>query len=101
MPDGPQVLIPFDRREALTLQQAAHRAMRTVETMRRWAALYDLGRLISGRWLISRVALAMHLDGDRKALQAYLAGDRAGPLVRPYYEREDLGTLQQELPANR
>jgi hypothetical protein len=29
-------------------------------------------------------ALAMFLDGDVKALQAYHSGDRTGPIVMPY-----------------
>src|SRR5215218_8766906 len=42
---------------------------------------------------VSRVALAMPLDGDADALAAYLAGDRHGVLVAPYYERLGLGAL--------
>jgi hypothetical protein len=37
--------------------------------------------------MVSRVALAMHLDGDREALKAYLAGDRESPLVTNYFQR--------------
>jgi hypothetical protein len=36
----------------------------------------------SARW-----PLAMFLDGDDKALRAYLAGDRANELVGCYFER--------------
>ena len=42
---------------------------------------------------MSRVALAMLLDGDADALAAYLVGDQHGPLVAPYYERLGLGAL--------
>ena len=38
-------------------------------------------------------ALAMFLDGDVKALQAYHSGDRTGPIVMPYFERVGLGYL--------
>ena len=34
--------------------------------------------------MVSKAALAMFLDGDVKALQAYHAGDRTGPIVMPY-----------------
>ena len=36
---------------------------------------------------MSRVALAMWLDGAREALNAYIAGDRISPLVTEYFER--------------
>jgi hypothetical protein len=83
----PRVLIPFDRHEALSLQEAAEISGKCIETMRRWASLDDIGRKIGGQWCVSRVALAMYLDGDKPALRAYLAGDRDGPLVRPYFDR--------------
>ena len=41
-------------------------------------------RIGGGTWLVSKAALAMFLDGDVKALQAYHAGDRTGPIVMPY-----------------
>jgi helix-turn-helix protein len=72
--EKPRVLIPFALEEALTVAQAARIAGRTVVTIRTWAALHDLGRPIGRRWMVSRVALAMHLDNDRNALKAYLMG---------------------------
>ena len=39
--------------------------------------------------MVSRVALAMFLDGDIKALRAYHAGDRESEL--PYLRRAALG----------
>jgi ADP-ribose pyrophosphatase YjhB (NUDIX family) len=86
-PDVPQVLIPFDRAEAATLREAAEIAGRTPETLRLWASLHDIGRRIGGRWLVSRVALAMWLDGDRKSLRRYLDGDRESAAVRAYFSR--------------
>ena len=83
----PHVLIPFDLDEAVTVAQAAQIAGRTAVTVRTWAAVHDLGRPIGRRWMVSRVALAMHLDGDREALKAYLAGDRESALVTNYFER--------------
>jgi hypothetical protein len=83
----PRVLVPFDRKEALSLRQAADIAGRSIETVRRWCALHDIGRRIGGQWAVSHPALLMWLDGDRRSLAAYLAGDRSGPLVKPYFER--------------
>ena len=42
---------------------------------------------------VSKVALAMHLDGDQSALRAYHAGGRNDPRVIHYFEREGLGFL--------
>jgi hypothetical protein len=44
-------------------------------------------RLGGGTWSVSKVALAMFLDGDAKALRAYHAGDRSSEMVAPYFER--------------
>ena len=85
---SPKVLVPYDRREALSLREAAKIAGRCEATLRSWAGQYDIGRRIgNGPWQISRVALAMFLDGDGDALRAYLSGDRTGALVEPYFAR--------------
>jgi hypothetical protein len=83
----PQVLRPFDLSEALTVTEAAAIAGRTKVTMRTWAALYDLGRPVGGRWMLSRVALQMYLDSDRKALKSYLTGNRECHEVVVYFKR--------------
>jgi hypothetical protein len=83
----PHVLIPFDLDEAVTVAQAAQIAGRRPVTVREWAANYDIGRRVCGRWMVSRVALAMHLDNDRNALKAYLAGDRESETVTGYFRR--------------
>jgi Helix-turn-helix domain len=83
----PHVLIPFDLDEALTVAQAAQIAGRRPVTVREWAANYDIGRRVGGRWMVSRVALAMHLDNDRNALKAYLMGDRESETVTGYFRR--------------
>ena len=83
----PRVLIPYNRREALSLRQAAEISGKSVETIRRWCALHDIGRRIGGQWAMSHPALLMMLDGDRAALRSYLAGERLNPLVHPYFER--------------
>jgi hypothetical protein len=58
----PQVLIPFDIREAISVAQAAALAGRTPMTIRSWVSLHDLGRRVGGRWLVSRIALANPLS---------------------------------------
>ena len=62
-------------------------AGRSVRTLREWCARLDIGRRIGGRWAVSKVALAMLLDGDKTALAAYLAGDRQSDVVTAYFER--------------
>jgi len=94
----PHVLRPFDRREALSLRQAAEISGKSVETIRRWCALHDIGRRIGGQWAVSHPALLMWLDGDRGALAVYLAGQRGGLLVAPYLERAGL-CVRAERPA--
>lgn len=87
----PQVLVPFDRREAIDLAAAAEIAGKSPSTVRTWCALYNIGRRVGGgSWQVSRIALAMFLDADRKGLEAYLSGDRSGPLVRDYFHRMGL-----------
>jgi cytochrome P450 len=83
----PQVLIPFHRAECLSIAEAAEIAQRTRRTLRDWCNLHDLGRRVGGQWAVSRVALAMYLDGDNEALAAYLAGDRQSAFVVAYFER--------------
>jgi hypothetical protein len=83
----PQILLPFDVREALTLREAAILAGRTAVTIRTWCSIYDLGRRIGGQWRVSKVALAMYLDSNREALRAYLSGDRQSEAVLEYFER--------------
>ena len=83
-----QTLIPFDKREGLTLFQAAGIAGKSVGTIRNWCIQHGLGRRVGGgTWVVSRVALAMFLDGDMIALGAYQAGDRTSPLVSEYFKR--------------
>ncbi len=89
--EAPQVLIPFDRREALTLKQAADISGRSESTLRTWAALYSIGRRVGGGpWLISHPGLLMFLDADRKALEAYLSGNRETEQVASYFKRAGL-----------
>jgi len=85
--DEPQILIPFNRSEAISTGEAAEIAGRTVRTVRDWCLLHDIGRRIGGQWSVSKVALAMWLDGNTEALSAYLSGDRNSPKVTEYFRR--------------
>ena len=89
--DEPRVLIPYRPAEALCLKEAAGIAGRSATTVRGWCANYHVGRrVVGGPWQVSRLALAMLLDGNRPALEAYLSGDRSGPIVDPYLARAGL-----------
>ena len=93
-PEKPCCLIPFDRREGLTTAEAAERANRTERTIRIWCRDHDIGRHVAGGpWLVSKVALAMFLNGDAVALRAYLAGERRSPTVAGYFATEGLSDL--------
>jgi hypothetical protein len=86
--DGePQVLRPFHRSEAFPIAEAADVAGRSVRTIREWCARFDIGRRIGGQWAVSKVGLAMLLDGNKAALAAYLTGDRSPPTITAYFER--------------
>jgi len=92
--DERKILVPFDKREVVRLKEAAAIANTSESTMRNWSDKYGLGRQINegGPWWVSKIALAMHLDGDRRALRAYHAGDRSDPTVIAYFKKEGLGT---------
>ncbi|MCW2286227.1 hypothetical protein M2323_004034 [Rhodoblastus acidophilus] len=91
---GPHVLRPYDRREALSLRRAAEISGKSESTVRSWCAVHDIGRRVAnGPWQVSAPALRMLLDGDGKALAAYLAGDRASPSVAAYFERCGLADM--------
>ena len=83
----PQVLRPFHRSEVLSVAEAASVAGKSVRTVRSWCQLHDVGRRVGGRWAVSKIALAMLLDGNRTALAAYLSGDRQSKIVLEYFRR--------------
>jgi hypothetical protein len=90
----PRILIPFDISEATSLTAASKKAGKSVRTLRAWCLEHGLGRRIGSHWHVSRVALAMFLDGDEAALSAYHSGARAGSeRVAAYYHRLGLGDL--------
>jgi hypothetical protein len=86
-----RILQPFDRRECLSLKQAADIAGKSESTIRNWCDVHGVGgRIGGGTWSVSRVALAMFLDGDQKALRAYHGGDRTSAVVAGYFVRAGL-----------
>jgi hypothetical protein len=95
--DHQRILIPFDVREGITLQQAAGIAGKTEGTIKNWCHDPGVGRKVGKTYLVSRPALTMYLEGDNKALKAYHAGDRSSPLVAVYFERAGLGHLLADL----
>lgn len=87
-PQARQILVPFDKRECISLKEAAGIAGKSESTMRAWVEEHGLGRRIGGgTWSVSRVALTMFLDGDDRALRAYHAGDRSSEIVMGYCKR--------------
>lgn len=90
MKDAPASLYPFIALEALSVSAAAARAGVSVGTIRNWCDWHSIGRKIGGVWKVSKVALQMYLDGDRRALELYLAGDRTDDRVRAYYQGEGI-----------
>lgn len=88
MINEPRILIPYDRREAISLRVAAEIAGRSESTVRSWCQIALIGRRVAGGpWQVSRPALHMFLDGNQGALKAYLDGDRESELVASYFKR--------------
>jgi hypothetical protein len=86
--DERRILVPFDKRECISLKEAAGIAGKSESTIRAWVEEHGLGRRIGGgTWSVSRVALAMFLDGDDRALRAYHAGDRTSDTIARYFIR--------------
>lgn len=84
----PQVLIPWDREEAISVDEAAHAALKSAGTIWTWARDRHIGRRVGGgTWMISHPALMMLLNNDAAALSAYLAGDRRSDHVGSYFDR--------------
>jgi hypothetical protein len=74
---------------------------RSERVIRNWCVQFGIGRqLTGGPWSVSRVALLMFLDGNKRALDAYLSGHRQCDLVAQYYFRAGLADLL-ELPEFR
>jgi hypothetical protein len=91
---SPNVLIPYDVREAISVASAARNAGKSETTTRTWCRRSHIGRRIGGSWAVSRVALAMLIEDDMDALANYLDGARAQyDPVASYYRRLGLGDL--------
>lgn len=74
---APRCLIPFDRREGISIEEAAEIAGKSVRTMWLWCEQHRIGRRVGGGpWVVSVVALRMLLDDDLPSLKAYLRGNR-------------------------
>src|SRR5665213_3359634 len=89
-----KIINPFNKRECLSLKEAAGKTGKSRSTMIAWCDKHVLGRQIVGStWSVSKVALAIKLDGDLEALKAYHAGNRSDPRVAAYFIREGLEDL--------
>jgi hypothetical protein len=89
--DERKILVPYDKRECISLKEAADIAGKSKSTMRGRCSKDGLGRRVGdGTWMVSKVALNMFLNGDKKALRAYHSGDRSSDLVEPYFKRVGL-----------
>jgi hypothetical protein len=91
---SPAILRPYHPAEVIGTSEAAERAAVSERCMRNWCMEHHVGRKVSGHYGVSQVALAMKLDGNDAALETYLAGERATPIVAAYYKR-----LGIELPS--
>ena len=87
-----QILTPFNPKEAIVVSEAALRAGVSVSTIRYWSDRRGIGRLVGGRYRISRLALEMVLAGDEAALELYHAGKLSHPSVAAYFERSGLAS---------
>jgi hypothetical protein len=90
-----KTLIPFAAEEAISVGEAAAHAGKSERTIRNWCVRPGIGRRVAGgAWAVSRIALAMLLEGDMDALTAYHDGARAQyEPVASYYRRVGLGDL--------
>jgi len=91
-----RTLVPFTAEECISIGEAAAIARKSERTIRNWAVLHGIGRRVAGgAWGVSKVALAMLLDGDLEALAAYRDDGARGswPPVAKYYERCGLADL--------
>ena len=85
-----RTLVPFAEEERISIGRAAEIAGRSERTIRNWCVEYGIGRRVAGGpWAVSRVALAMLLDGGLNALAAYRdRGERSSSeIVAGYYRR--------------
>ncbi len=83
----PIILQPFDIRESSWVSEFCAMSGLSEPQGRIVINKHLLGRRVGRRWHVSRVLAGMYLDGNKEAMRRYRAGDRAGPLVAPYFLR--------------
>jgi hypothetical protein len=91
-----RTLDPFAIEESLSIGEAATIAGKSERTLRNWCVGHGIGRHIAGGpWAVSKVALAMLLDGNLEALAAYRDRGARGSSesVARYYRRCALADL--------
>jgi hypothetical protein len=91
-----RTLVPFADEERISIGEAAAIAGKSERTLRYWCVEHGIGRRIAGGvWAVSKVALAMLLDGDLDALAAYRDRGARGSSepVAAYYQRCGLAGL--------
>jgi hypothetical protein len=89
-------LVPFAGEECTSIGKAAAIAGKSERTLRNWCVEHGIGRRVAGgAWNVSKVALAMLLDGDLEALAAYRDRGARGSSepVAAYYQRCGLAGL--------
>ena len=82
-----KVLMPFRAEEAMGVAEASLMAGVTQQTIRVWCDQHCLGRLVGGRYRVSKIALAMWLDNDLDVLSHYHNSDLQHPDVQAYFTR--------------
>jgi hypothetical protein len=91
-----RTLVPFANEERISVGEAAGIAGKAERTIRNWCEEHGIGRRVAGgTWAVSKVALAMLLDGDIEALAAYRdrgARSSSEPVAK-YYRRCALADL--------
>jgi hypothetical protein len=91
-----RTLVPFTAEECISIGDAMELALKSERTIRNWCVEHGIGRrIVGGRWAVSKVALAMLLDGDLVALAAYRDQGARGSSepVASYYRRCMLAEL--------
>jgi hypothetical protein len=91
-----RTLVPFANEERISVSEAAGIAGKAERTIRNWCVDHGIGRRVAGgTWAVSKVALAMLLDGDLEALAAYRDRGARGSSepVASYYRRCELASL--------
>jgi hypothetical protein len=87
-------LVPFDPREAMTVEAAAKIAGRDTRTIRYWCAASGIGRRIAGgHWAVSRPLFFMRIENRHRELAVFFDGLPLTQVHVEYFERFGLGDL--------